>query len=239
VKRLALAIALDRRDLPELLGVSRFASRGLAILHGPAPPDVLSPSFETIEAYASTIAQLHARETILPLRFGSLHDSVDQLENWLRVFVDEWRANLDEVEGCDEMGLRILLDEPQRPSKVAPPRPPSDSPGTSYLKALKARLDVSDALLAEASRISDGLRQAIGETARRSTVEVPSPGRERLLSLNYLVPRPKRETFRKSIETWQARWPGKLLLTGPWPPYSFAGPTAIPRAGSVHDHGQD
>ncbi len=114
MKRLALAIARDRRDLPDIAGTTRFCSRGLAIVHGEAPADVLSPGVATIEAYAALVAAIHERETVLPLRFGSVHDSTSSLDDWLRVRGDEWRSILDDVDGCDEMGLRILLDRTDR-----------------------------------------------------------------------------------------------------------------------------
>jgi hypothetical protein len=222
VSRLALAIAWDRPDLPNLGRTVRLASKGLAILHGPAPLDVLSPGLETLQAYASTIDALHARETILPLRFGSILESASDLDDWLRVRADEWRTTLEEVEGCDEMGLRVLLDQPVNPPSIAA-NASNDRPGTSYLRALKARIDISDAVQAEADRLAGWLGEALGESFRRAIVENTGPDRERLLSLTYLVPRAALDRFRQALRPLQTRIPGKLLLTGPWPPYSFVG----------------
>ncbi len=226
MNRLALAIARDRADLPDLDGIDRYRSRGLAILHTQAPADVLAPGLETLQAYAATIASLHARETVLPLRFGSLHDSSASLDDWLRVRSDEWHGLLDEVEGCDEMGIRILLDASPDSGREPPPTC-ADRPGTSYLQALKARHAVSDALLAEASRLTERLKDGLVGTFRRSTVETPGPGRERLLSMTYLVPRPALDRFRSAVVPLGHQVPGKLLLTGPWPPYHFAGSDEI------------
>jgi hypothetical protein len=222
LNRLALAIARDRNDLPDLAGTSRFSAQGLAILHVQAPPDALSPGLETIEAYASTVASLHARETILPLRFGSLHESLASFDDWLRVRSEEWQALLDEVEGCDEVGLRVLLDPGEQAVRAAP-RIASDRPGTAYLHALKTRHDASNCFLEAASRMADLLQDALAGTFRQSTIENPGPGRERLLSLNYLVPRPSLVQFRKAFEPFRGQNSARMLMTGPWPPYSFAG----------------
>jgi hypothetical protein len=226
VNRLALAIARDRSDLPDLAGTARFTARGLAILHVQAPPDALSPGLETIEAYASAVASLHARETILPLRFGSLHESLDGFDDWLRVRSEEWRALLDEVEDCDEIGVRVLLDPPEQPVRAAPTIA-DDRPGTAYLNALKARHDASTRFLEEASRVADQFQKALAGTFRQSTVENPGPGRERLLSLTYLVPRPSLGRFREAFEPFRGQNPGKMLLSGPWPPYSYASSNEI------------
>ncbi len=218
-QRLALAIARDRTDLGDFAGIGRHARDGLAILHAQVPVDVLAPGLETLQDYAATVARLHATETILPLRFGSLHDSPATLDDWLRVRGDDWRAALDDVEGCDEIGLRVLLDPPASPGPIVA----SSRPGTAYLRALKARHDVSETVLAEASRVAQRLRDALEGTYRRAIAEDPGPGRERLLSLAYLVPRPRLDRFHAIIGPLAAGQGGKILLTGPWPPYSFAG----------------
>jgi hypothetical protein len=221
MKRLAFAIARDRPGGFTTGGVIRHGSQGLAILHGPAPVDVPAPGLETLQAYAAMVASIHDRETILPLRFGSILESDAEIDAWLRVHAEAWRAALDEVDGCDEMGLRVLIDTPVETS-VTLPEITSDRPGTSYLKALKARRDVSERVLAEASRLAGWLSEALASTFRQSLIENPGPGRERLLSLSYLVPRADRERFREGVEQLRANCPARLLLTGPWPPYSFA-----------------
>jgi hypothetical protein len=232
MKRLALAIARDHPAPPDLDGIERFASRGLAILHQTAPADALEPSLATLQAYAATIAELHAGETILPLRFGSVHDTPSRLEDWLRVHADSWREALDEIEGCHEMGLRVLLDPPAETPVVAKLFA-GDCPGTSYLKALKARLDVSNAARAEAMRLAGRLGEELDQLARRWLVEDPVPGREPLLSLMYLIPRPSLGLFRETVKRLQSRIPGKLLLTGPWPPYSFTDAGKTPSKSNI------
>jgi hypothetical protein len=222
VNRLALAIARDRRDLPDLPGIARFAAGGLTLLHQEAPGDALTPALATLEAYASTVATLHARETVLPLRFGSFHASPASLDDWLRVRSDEWRELLDQVEGCHEMGLRVLLDPPDFVPRPPPSLARSDRPGTAYLEAAKARRAASGALEEQAARVTDQLLEALAGIFRQATVEDPRPGRERLVSLACLVPRSGVDIFRRTIERLRPRTPGKLLLSGPWPPYSFA-----------------
>lgn len=226
--RLAHAIARSRgADAPSGIGgFSRLEADGLAIVHGPAPPHASTPDTAVIEAYASAIDGLHRLETVLPLRYGCIAGSEPELAAILRRHRDAWLAALDEVEGCDEIGLRVLLHAPARPDR--PPRGPTpattDRPGTAYLAALQARLAGADALSDVASRASEMILEALGGLCRRSTVERPGPGRDRLLSMSFLVPRAGLDAFRLAARGLEGQAPGKLLLTGPWPPYNFAGP---------------
>ncbi len=173
MSRLAYAIARNRPDLSSPGETARLAFGGLAIIHGPAPADAPSPGLATLEGFASTIDALHARETVLPLRFGSLHDTEAGLEAVLQAGLDQWRSLLDEVEGCDEMGLRVLLDGPEAtPVDTGP-----TSPGLAYLAARRAELAAKDALTAEAGRVEALIVRALEGLHRRRVVEGPGPGR--------------------------------------------------------------
>lgn len=221
-KRLALAIARDEEgfDIP---GVERFAAEGLAILHAPASDDVRTPGLETLQRYAAAIEAIHCRQTILPLRFGSIVDSEADFARRIQARAEEWRAGLDAVEGCDEMGIRVLIDGTDPPrSSPSTPIPPGNGAGTSYLRSLKARFDASDAVRAESERVAGWLVEGLGSTFRDSAFEEPGHGRERLLSASFLVPRGSLDLFRESARHLSLRKPGKLLLTGPWAPYVFA-----------------
>lgn len=228
MSRLAIAIARDRPDLPDVVGTRRLAFRGLAIVHGPAPPDAPSPGLESVRAFASTVEALHAREAVLPLRFGSLHDTEAELEAVLRARLEGWRGLLDEVEGCDEMGLRVLLEGlravPDPPRPAGPLSGPVDKPGLAYLSARRAEMAGRDALRGEAARVEASIVGALGGLYRLRVVEGPGPGRENLLSLAFLVPRADLDGFRSATLQLAGQGLGKLLATGPWPPYHFASP---------------
>jgi Gas vesicle synthesis protein GvpL/GvpF len=230
VSRLAFAITRDRPDLPDLGDTKRLAFQGLAIVHGPAPRDALSPGLESLQAFASTVEALHARETVLPFRFGSLHDSDADLEAVLRVRLEEWRELLDDVEDCDEMGLRVLLDDrvavPEATPPAVPSSTPGDKPGLAYLASRRARLAQRDSLQGEAARVEAVIVEALQGLYRRRVVEGPGPGRENLLSLVFLVPRVDLDAFREATSRLIERGLGKLLPTGPWPPYHFTSPNA-------------
>ena len=122
-----------------------------------------------------------------------------------------------------------------RPGGPPPEPPPSrpdalrDRPGTAYLASLRARIEGEGARSAGAARASEAIREALAGLSRRSVVELPGPGRERLVSLSFLVPRSGLDAFSLAVRDLEGRTPGKLLLTGPWPPYNFAGAGPVSR----------
>ncbi len=221
-KRLALAIARARGVHPPR-GLSRLESAGLAIVHAPAPPDVATPSTEQVQGFAAEVDRIHRDETVLPLRYGWVVESEAELEAILDGHHEEWHAALDAVEGCEEMGLRVLLQPPS--AEVSPPMvgATSDRPGTAYLAALRHRAAGSEALAREAALLSGFIRETLAGVCRRSVVELPGVGRERLLSFGFLVPRTEMDAFLALVKTLDHEVKGRVLLTGPWPPYSFVG----------------
>ncbi len=222
--RIAYAIAGDRPGLVTPSGTSRLTLDGLSVVHGPAPADSASPGIETLTAYAATIEALHAAEPVLPLRFGSLHVDEASLATLVKSRPGEWRGLLDVVEGCDEMGLRILLSGEVAEKEVPPPT--ESSPGLTYLAARRVELAAKDAEAAETARVEAAITESLSGFCRRWVVERPGPGRERLLSMAFLVPRPGLAAFREAARSLGLDPAlGRVLPSGPWPPYHFASPT--------------
>jgi hypothetical protein len=129
------------------------------------------------------------------------------------------------------MGLRVLLDVPpdvtveDRP--VPTPANPPLKPGLAYLASRRAELAVKEALLVEANRVEDLVVDVLEGLHRRRVVQGPVPGRDRLLSFAFLVPRANLGAFREAMRTLHDRGLGKVLSTGPWPPYHFASPMPV------------
>jgi hypothetical protein len=103
-----------------------------------------------------------------------------------------------------------------------PSSKPGDTPGLAYLAARRAVLAEKDALQGEAARVEAAIGEALGGLYRRRVVEGPGPGRENLLSIVFLVPRSGLEAFHEATLGLLDKGLGKLLPTGPWPPYHFA-----------------
>ncbi|MDR3637644.1 MAG: GvpL/GvpF family gas vesicle protein [Isosphaeraceae bacterium] len=189
-----------------------------------------TPTVDEALAFAQVTAALHQQTTVLPLRYGCWFDSEADLESLLRRHRQAFVAALDELEGCDEVGLHVLPDDVVPPPPVGTPPPdselPSDRsrPGTAHLERLRASYARSDSSRARGDVERARIRQAMEGLYRRCYLDPsPAPGSGGLISLAFLVRRADLGPFRDAFESLQ-RQPGgdRLRWTGPWPPYHFA-----------------
>jgi hypothetical protein len=178
-----------------------------------------------------------ASEAIVPLAFGTVFRDDDRVRQLLLEQTGTLADQLARVRGCAEWVVALhLLREPD-PSDVAAASPAlqslraeieASSPGRAHL--LRRQLaalerDESRRVQAEAAtQLFDALRIASVDIFREP---LPTDAVERpLLRASVLVRRSAETEFVDAVERLRERWPEptyRLLLTGPWPPYRFAG----------------
>jgi hypothetical protein len=195
----------------------------------------LIPDLPRVRAYERVVTSCHRIGTVVPMRYGCVVERVSQVIEMLSANRAHYEALLRELEGCVEMGLRVLLPSgpwaaltPGGPAgcrEVAGPHPPdpaatADRLGLTYLTARKAHYDHQDRWTKEYRQAAERCRARFAGLFVKCATEAPSP-RLPVLSLYFLVPAPAvtafRQVFRQFSETESAR----LLLSGPWPPYNF------------------
>jgi hypothetical protein len=169
------------------------------------------PTPELLFAHERVVEAIMACGTMMPLRFGAELERVDQLEAVLAERHDELLRSLERVRGKAELGIRLIPeDEPLRSRPVEPT-------GRSYLLA-RVRAD----------RLHhDAIREVHVALAGLSTASrIRQPRTPAILAASYLVDSARVAEFRERADRLAHRQPGiKVLVTGPWPPYSFATPT--------------
>jgi hypothetical protein len=133
-------------------------------------------------------------------------------------------AAIKRVRGRIELGLRVTLD-----GAVVTPRPARRAgSGAAYLAGKKAQRDHVVELARNAREVVADLYEEMStfsaDAVRRPASEVPVKGGPLLLDAAFLVPRTGSVRFRKVVER-RARELApdgyRIVLTGPWPPYSF------------------
>jgi hypothetical protein len=177
------------------------------------------------------------------MRYGCVVEQESQVIEMLSAQGAHYEALLQELEGCVEMGLRVLLPSgpwaavipggPEGSREVTgscPPDPAAgqDRLGLTYLTARKAHYASQDRWTKEYRQAAERCQAQFAGLFVKCAAEAPSP-RLPLLSLYFLVPAPAVESFRQAFRQLTETESARLLLSGPWPPYNFvtAGPSFI------------
>jgi len=167
-----------------------------------------APTESAILAHAQTVEALAAsNRTLLPARFGGGLADEDDLRRRLEGREEQLVAAFDRVDGCAEVGLRVV------PANGAGRDRPQS--GREYMERRLDQVGRAEALARE-------LHAELAELARESTQRVLARP-DVVLTAAYLLPREQVDAFKATISAAQGRQPGVVLVcTGPWPPYSFA-----------------
>ncbi len=230
-------------EVARLLGVGgqpvyRITHRHLGAAVSRIGPTDLTPDLTRVRAYERVVNSYHRQGTVIPLRYGCVVSQETQVIELLDEYNPQYESLLHELEGCVEMGLRVLLPAaapgiPAGSREIAGPPPPAtpappERLGLAYITARKAHYAHQDRWTEEYRQVSDRcLAQFAGMFVKYQT-EAPST-RLPVLSLYFLIPRPVVETFRRAFRQLTETESARLLLSGPWPPYNFV----ISRSGLI------
>lgn len=191
-------------------------------------PSDLTPNFARALSYAKVVEALHADRVVLPMRYGCLFGQEDQVVELLRVHGEEYAALLRGLDGCVEMGVRVLVERAEGRARVA--EVPSHPPGRSYLAGRTAVYAEKDRRAHEEGRVVERCREAFAGLFVKFRAEYSS-ARAPDVALYFLVKRGAVDSFRQAFGRISRAESARLLLSGPWPAYNFAAPE---RQGNGH-----
>lgn len=229
---------------PELAGplsgvagrpVYQVADRRLRAAVSRVNREDLTPDLPRVRAYERVVSSCHRRGTVVPMRYGCVVEQESQVMEMLSTQASHYEALLQELEGCVEMGLRVLLPSgpwagvtpggPEGSREIDGPYPSdpeaaADRLGLAYLTARKAHYAHQDHWTTEYRQAADRCQAQFAGLTVKCKTEAPSV-RLPLLSLYFLLPRPAVESFRQAFRQLTETESARLLLSGPWPPYNF------------------
>jgi hypothetical protein len=205
---------------------------GLSAVISRHADEELAPDLPRLLAYKKVIEFFHEAQTVIPMRFACLVEDKTAIAHLLEQRRQPYEGLLKELDGCEEMGIRILPAGTD--PGAAPPAEASafrgdavqDQPpaGHAYLAARKALYAARDALTDEEAGVAGRVCAQLAGLFSRSKIETSTRLGQRLVSLNLLAPRGSVPALRLAFRRICAGEPAKLLLSGPWPPYNFAQP---------------
>lgn len=206
------ALVRQPAAVPDVRGIEDAPLRTVAVAdgieavvsdttHGSArSEDAILAHARVVEAVAET------NSAVLPARFTGGAGSDDDLHAGVADRHDQIVAALDRVEGCVELGLRVLRQQSD-----------AESPASSGREYMRRRLEQ----VAQAQAVARDVHGSLAPLARESTSQVVARA-DLVLTAAYLLPKAAVEEFRSTLQAAEANADDlTLVLTGPWPPYSF------------------
>lgn len=120
----------------------------VVVSHLRRPPGAVSADVSHILDFEKVVEVFHRDRTVLPFRFGCVLDGEIRVREVLRARRGEYQTFLRRLNGCVEMGVRLLLPRKERtpsgegvsPDSAVDDAVPADtSPGLRYLNDRRAR----------------------------------------------------------------------------------------------------
>ena len=160
---------------------------------------------------------------VIPMRFATVVRSRDDVLHLLETHRETFGQLLADLEGKQEWGLKIRLQE----TVPAPSAAATVSSGTEYLRHKKESQEAQRRLEKTRSAAVRDCHAALSTQADRAVVlpaNALDPSGDLLLKAAYLVADESFEDFESTVGALSERHASqglRLVLSGPWPPYSF------------------
>jgi hypothetical protein len=204
---------------------------GLAAVVSNTPIQVYDPTRENVFAHEQVNETVMRDFTVLPMAFGVMFRTEDDIVELMRGTSDALRDVLAKMQGKVEFGLKVNWDREQVIAEIEQESEEirnlkeqitSRAAGSTYFARMQlgrlveqALSEKSDAYVRE---IYDGLRDAA--VASRANKPI---GDKMIMNAAFLIERDREQEFDVKVKEVAARYEGKLFFkyTGPWPPYNF------------------
>ena len=213
-------------------GLALIPCRELAAVAGPVVGDRTRITTDAVLRHETIVEAVRRERPALPVRFGTVFRDVASVAAALAGHYESLVTDLARVGDTVELSLSALW----APAPDEGAAPPSEAPsvrndGVHYLWTRAAQLRREEDLKERALRLSRELDRALGRRAIERRVSLlPMP--RVALRTAYLVDPGAVAAFRSDFDAVR-RGPReeRLLLTGPWPPYSFVRQAGMDGAG--------
>lgn len=190
-----------------------------------------------VRSHNDVIEAIHARQAILPAKFGMVYTRADDLVSSLQSAHDVLLDQVERLEGCDEWAVHVYADPAIVRERVATQDPAiqllreqcaASRPGRAYFLEQQLREELTattaETLSSLAQNVFDRLaRFAVARAMNPVAATAAADGGVEILRASFLVARDRAEQFQHEVRASADTAEGlRSEYTGPWPPYSFA-----------------
>lgn len=195
----------------------------------------------TARAHDAVISTVGHMGTVIPMRLATVYLDDDRVRSMLSQHDHELRFTLDRLAGRTEWGVKayrrpgVLVGAATSGATTAGPGAgavsagPTDGSGTARPRRrdqLSAQRSADEITARRAQEVHSALTILAADSRRHPPQDPKLTGRREQMALNgsYLVDDSRLDEFASAVAALDDERCGlRLELTGPWPPYSFAG----------------
>jgi hypothetical protein len=205
--------------------------KGLAAVVSNTPIVVYDPTRENVFAHEQVNEAVMREFTVLPMAFGALFRTEDDIIELMRGTYDALRDVLAKMEGKVEFGLKVNwdrdrviaeLEEENEEIRHLKEQITSRTTGSTYFARMQLGRLVETALTDQADAYIREVYSVLRDTSVASRANKPI-GDKMIMNAAFLIEREREAEFDQKVKEIAAKYENKLSFryTGPWPPYNF------------------
>ncbi|HWQ24092.1 MAG TPA: GvpL/GvpF family gas vesicle protein [Gaiellaceae bacterium] len=203
--------------------------KDIAAVVSDTPLEVHEPTRENVLAHERVNETVMRRFTVLPMSFGTVFKTADDIVELLKGAYDAFRDVLAKMEDKLEFGLKVLWDREVMIREIE--RQDEDvrrlraeisaQRGSTYFARVQYGRLVDQALSALGERYVADIFARLRDVSVASRANKPI-GDRMIMNAAFLVARAQEAAFDARVKELGARYPNLTFrYTGPWPPYNF------------------
>src|SRR5207302_3652554 len=206
--------------------VHTVSYRDIAAVVSDTPIEVHDPTRENVLAHERVNETVMRKHTVIPMSFGTVFKTGDDIVELLRSAYDAFHDVLDKMQDKLEFGLKVLWDrevmvreiENQDEDVRRLKQEISGQKGSTYFARMQYGRLVDAALQAHSEKYVAEIFETLRDVAVASRANKPI-GDKMIMNAAFLVAREKETAFDQRVKEIGARF-DKLTFkyTGPWPP---------------------
>ena len=205
--------------------------KGLAAVVSNTPLVVYDPTRENVFAHEQVNEAVMREFTVLPMAFGALFRTEDDIVELIRGTYDALRDVLAKMEGKVEFGLKVNwdrdkvtleLEEKDDEIRHLKEQITSRTTGSTYFARMQLGRLIETALTDQADAYIREVYSQLRDVAVASRANKPI-GDRMIMNAAFLIERDRETEFDQKVKEIASMYEGKLSFkyTGPWPPYNF------------------
>jgi Gas vesicle synthesis protein GvpL/GvpF len=194
----------------------------LSALVSPCRSDAFQVTRKNALAHHEVVGSITEQTTPLPARFGTLV-TIEQLRNYVSTHRPAIKAKLAHVRGGVEMTVRMIRTIDGADTSQEFRNEDVRGPGTAFLLEKRREILREEAGAGQKGQLSSWLREKLGDLIKEEKISVTSSDTVILARADHLIERVNVQEYRTRMATAVEERPEvRFMVSGPWPPYSFA-----------------